>query len=201
MLAMSRAPLGSLYAGLMSVFTRPMRRELGLGEAVEGFLEEPFARHASDPLTAAGYTDLVTYLPHDILTKVDIASMACSLEVRCPFLDTEVVEQALRIPARYREGKRILKRAFRGLLPQAIHDRGKMGFGVPLAEWLRGELRPLLGDAMNSLERRGAFEAGVVRRLAGEHLSGRADHRDRLWLLLVYELWAQKFLDLPVASR
>ncbi len=195
MLAMSRAPLEDLYADLMSIFTRPMRRALGLGAEVEGYLKAPFAPHAGDPLTAAGYTDLVTYLPNDILAKVDIASMANSLEVRCPFLDTAVVELALKIPSSLRRGKGILKRAFRGLLPPSVLGRGKMGFGVPLAEWLRGELRPMLEEAVESLGRRGFFEAREVRRLASEHLSGAADHRDRLWLLLVFELWCRRFLS------
>ena len=80
------------------------------------------------------------------------------------------------------------------MVPRAILDRPKKGFGVPVAAWLRGGLRPMLEDAMGSLERRGLFEAAEVRRLVSEHLGGRADHRDRLWLLLVFELWARRFL-------
>ncbi len=131
----------------------------------------------------------MTYLPNDILAKVDIASMANGLEVRCPFLDAKVVELALSIPSRLRLGKRLLRRAFRGLLPRAVMDRPKKGFGMPVAAWLRGELRPMLEDAMGSLGRRGPFEAAEVRRLVSEHLGGRADHGDRLWLLLAFELW------------
>ncbi len=194
MLARPGRPLETLYAELMTTFDASMRSELGLEERVEGYLEERFAPLAGDPLAAAGYTDLLTYLPNDILTKVDIASMACSLEVRCPFLDTEVIELALKIPSELRRGKRVLKRAFRGLLPREIHDRGKMGFGVPLEAWFRGELREMLQDAMGSLERRGVFRPEGIRRFVSEHLEGRADHRDRLWSLLVFELWAQRFL-------
>jgi len=136
----------------------------------------------------------VTYLPNDILTKVDIASMANGLEVRCPFLDRKVVDLALQMPTQLRKGKAILRHAFGGILPPSILQRSKMGFGVPLTEWLRGSLRPMLEDAMASLEKRGLLEAAEIRRLTSEHLAGAADHRDRLWLLLVLELWARRFL-------
>src|SRR5262249_31973196 len=114
--------------------------------------------------------------------------------VRCPFLDREVVELALRMPTALRKGKGILRRAFRDLLPASILERGKMGFGVPLTEWLRGPLRPMLEDGMSTLGRRGLLDAAEIARLTAEHLSGAADHRDRLWLLLVLELWARRFL-------
>jgi asparagine synthase (glutamine-hydrolysing) len=194
MFAMSRASLGELYADLVSVFTPAMRRALGLGAPVEQYIAAPFSAPADDPAARAGMADLSTYLPNDILTKVDIASMANGLEVRCPFLDAGVVELALRMPARFRRGKRILRRAFRDLIPPSILSRGKMGFGVPLTEWLRGSLRPMLEDAMASLGKRGLVEAAELRRLSSEHLGGAADHRDRLWLLLVLELWARRFL-------
>ena len=194
MLRRPEAPLGELYAELMSVFTRPQRQALGFGGEVESFLSAPFGRFESDPAAAAGYADLVTYLPNDILAKVDAASMAHGLEVRCPFLDAKVVELALSIPSRLRLGKRLLRKAFGDLVPRSILGRPKKGFGVPVAAWLRGELRPLLEGAMGSLERRGLFEAAGIRRLVGEHLEGQRDHRDRLWLLLVFELWARRFL-------
>jgi len=194
MMAMSRAPLGDLYADLVSIFTPPMRTALGLGAPVESLISAPFGRYEADPRAAAGYADLLSYLPNDILTKVDIASMANGLEVRCPFLDREVVDLALRMPTALRRGKSILRRAFRDLLPGSILRRGKMGFGVPLTEWLRGPLRPLLEDAMATLAGRGLLEPAEIRRLTSEHLSGAADHRDRLWLLLVLELWQRRFL-------
>jgi asparagine synthase (glutamine-hydrolysing) len=194
MVALTRAPLGELYADLVSVFTPPLRRALGMGEPVEEMVTAPFAPHAGDPGAAAAMTDLVTYLPNDILAKVDIASMANGLEVRCPFLDRDVVDLALRIPPAMRRNKAILRRAFRDLLPPSILHRGKMGFGVPLTEWLRGRLRPMLEDAMASLQKRALLDAAEIRRLTADHLSGAADHRDRLWLLLVLELWHRRFL-------
>jgi asparagine synthase (glutamine-hydrolysing) len=194
MLAMSRAPLGELYADLVSIFTPSMRKALGLGAPVESLVAAPFERHASDPAAAAGMADLATYLPYDILSKIDIASMANGLEVRCPFLDRDVVDLALQMPTALRQRKGILRRTFRELLPPSILGRGKMGFGVPLTEWLRGSLRPMLEDAMASLEKRALLERAEIRRLTSEHLSGKADHRDRLWLLLVLELWHRRFL-------
>jgi len=194
MLRMSRAPLGELYADLVSIFTPPMRKALGLGAPVEDFIAGPFAPYAGDPAAAAAFADLETYLPNDILAKVDIASMANGLEVRCPFLDREVVDLALRMPTALRRDKAVLREAFKDLLPASILTRGKMGFGVPLTEWLRGSLRPMLEDAMATLSKRGLLEAKELQKLTSEHLTGRADHRDRLWLLLVLELWARRFL-------
>jgi len=194
MLEMSRSPLGNLYADLVSIFTPPLRKALGLGARVEDFVAEPFGRRPGDAAARAGFADLGTYLANDILVKVDIASMANGLEVRCPFLDRDVVDLALRMPPALRRGKGVLRRAFGDLLPASILKRRKMGFGVPLTQWLRGGLRPLLEDAMSTLSARGLLESREIRRLSSEHLSGAADHRDRLWLLLVLELWARRFL-------
>jgi asparagine synthase (glutamine-hydrolysing) len=194
MFAMSRASLGELYADLVSLYTPSMRKALGMGEPVEEMIAEPFRPYSAEPAAAAGMADLATYLPHDILVKVDIASMANGLEVRCPFLDREVVDLALRMPAALRRGKAILRRTFRDFVPTSILQRGKMGFGVPLAEWLRGALRPMLEETMESLEQRHLLDAAEIRRLTSEHLSGEADHRDRLWLLLVLELWHRRFM-------
>ena len=140
-------------------------------------------------------------LPCDILTKVDIASMAYGLEARCPFLDTEVAELAARMPIELKQttagGKRILIDTFRDLLPPSIQTRPKMGFGVPLDSWFRGELRPLLHDTLldsRSLSR-GFFKPESVRRLVEEHDGRRWDHSYRLWALLCFELWQRTWLD------
>ena len=145
--------------------------------------------------------DLETYLPCDILTKVDIASMAFSLECRSPFMDHHVVELASRIPRglklQGRRGKRILIETFADLLPASIQTRRKMGFGVPLDHWFRNSLRSLVADTL--LERRcldrGYFDPAAIRRLVDEHTSSQWDHSARLWLLLVFELWQQRFVD------
>jgi len=145
--------------------------------------------------------DVETYLPCDILTKVDIASMAFSLECRSPFMDHRLVELAAQMPRelklRARRGKRILVETFADLLPESIQTRRKMGFGVPLDHWFRGSLRSLLADTLldpKSLGR-GYFDPAAVRKLIEEHTSSQWDHSARLWLLLVFELWHQRFVD------
>lgn len=154
-----------------------------------------------DFVTQTTCADVLTYLPCDILTKVDIASMAFSLEARAPFLDHKVVDLAARFPIEWkihgRQGKQILIDTFADLLPKRIQKRSKMGFGVPLDHWFRAELRPLLEDVLlsqTSLDR-GLFRPEQVRKLVDEHVHGLWDHSYRLWNLLVLELWQRTFLD------
>jgi asparagine synthase (glutamine-hydrolysing) len=136
-----------------------------------------------------------TYLPDDILAKVDRASMACSLEVRAPFLDTGLVDRIETLPSVYKYGrgqtKRLLKRAASGRLPASILQRPKKGFGIPVARWLRGELSPLLDRMLSPsrLERQGLFRTDEVARWVLEHKSGVRDHRKPLWTLLIFQLW------------
>ena len=146
------------------------------------------------------HADILTYLPDDLLAKVDIATMAHGLEGRSPFLDHPLVELALRLPSRLKrqggEGKLVLRRAVGDLLPPEILRRPKRGFGIPVARWLRGELREMAEDVLfsSAARRRPFFEAGAVRALFDAHVSGRADHSARLWLLLMLELWCARFL-------
>jgi asparagine synthase (glutamine-hydrolysing) len=154
-----------------------------------------------DPVTAFGLADLVTYLPCDLMTKVDIASMAHGLECRQPFLDYRVVELAARMPGRWKfrggRGKRILRQAFGDLLPEAIQRRPKMGFGVPLDHWFRHELKDYVRQVLldrHTLER-GHFRPAAVRQLLDEHQQGHFNHGYRIWALLVLELWQQQWMD------
>jgi asparagine synthase (glutamine-hydrolysing) len=156
-----------------------------------------------DFVTRTTCADLLTYLPCDILNKVDIASMACSLEVRSPFLDQRVVELAASLPLSWKlrgaRGKQILLETFGDLLPPAIQKRPKMGFGIPLDVWFRGVLRPLVEETLldeRSLAR-GWFQPTAVEQLVREHLENRWDHSYRLWSLLVFELWQRHFVDSP----
>ena len=155
--------------------------------------------------------DLQDYLPNDCLAKVDIASMAHGLEVRCPLLDHRVVELARRMPAnlKWRRrlgrpplGKWILRQAFAGRLPRRILGRGKMGFGVPVSRWLAtdyaGWMRGILLDAGTAT--RGFVRRQAVEQLIDEHTSLRADHGERLWALLCLDLWRRAFLSEPRAS-
>ena len=153
------------------------------------------------PVDAAMAIDVASYLPYDLLVKVNITSMANSLEARSPFLDHEVMEFAARLPVeikfRGRRLKSLLKRAFADLLPPENVNRRKMGFGVPVGQWFRGPLRDLLRDALLSpcsLER-GYFRESEISRLVDEHLERRADHSFQLWNLLMLELWHREFIE------
>jgi asparagine synthase (glutamine-hydrolysing) len=145
--------------------------------------------------------DTRLYLAEDILTKVDRASMAVSLEVRAPFLDPRVAEFAASLPVNYklrgRKSKYILKQAAAPLLPPFVTKRGKKGFGVPVAEWLKGKLRPLARDLLSPerLRRNGLFNADYVEQLQAEHERGAANHRKLLWTLLMFELWHESFVE------
>ncbi len=154
-----------------------------------------------DPLTRslALYQD--TYLPDDILSKVDRASMACGLEVRAPFLDAALVDWMEAMPSAYKYGagrtKRLLKRAASGSLPSAILARPKKGFGIPVARWLRGPLSPLLDRLLDParLKRQGLFRPEFVALRVNEHRAGTRDHRKPLWTLLMFQLWHETWLE------
>ena len=198
------------YLEWIAIFNETRRAELYTDEFLAAlpeadpldFLAGQAARsRARDPVTSISLTDATTYLPCDLMTKVDIASMAHGLETRPPFLDHRVVELAARMPAAYKmrcgRGKRILKEAFADLLPEAIRRRRKMGFGVPLDHWFRGPLADLTRDVLldDKTLARGFFRPDVVRRYVEEHLQGRFDHSYRLWALLFFELWQRHWLD------
>jgi asparagine synthase (glutamine-hydrolysing) len=146
------------------------------------------------------YADINFYLAEDILTKVDRAAMAVSLETRAPFLDPRIGQFAASIPVEYKlkgkSGKVILKEAMKDLLPQNILHRPKKGFGIPIAEWLKGRLNSLMHEMLASerLESQGLFNADYVQRLIREHESGAASHHKELWTLLVFQLWFDRFL-------
>jgi asparagine synthase (glutamine-hydrolysing) len=145
--------------------------------------------------------DAETYLPEDVLTKVDRMSMAHSIESRVPLLDNAVIDFASALPAalKIKDGRRkhILKEVAASLLPPEIIGRRKQGFGVPLGAWFRGNLRELFSDTLLSAAslQRGYFEPTFVRRLVNEHLLGRRDHTLRLWQLVVFEKWHQQYVD------
>lgn len=203
-------PAQRRYLRWISIFDESRRAEilsedarsmLGDFDSAE-FLDQAFAECPSrDFVTRTTAADVLSYLPCDILTKVDIASMAFSLEARSPFLDHRVVELASRMPIEHklrgRQGKRILIDTFSDLLPDSIQKRPKMGFGVPLDHWFRNELKPLLYDVLLDAKAldRGWFNPVAVRQLVEEHSSEQWDHSYRLWNLLVFELWNQTYLD------
>ncbi len=176
-----------------------------------GLLHEPAAA-AYEPLSVmdpAGSSSLRKlqefyfrfYLQSDILVKADRASMAQSLEVRAPFLDGDLVKLVLGMPdalkLRGSTTKYILKKVMRPRLPRRVVDRPKKGFGVPVAKWICGELRGHFEETLSEkkLAHDGFFNPAEVRRLLREHLSGKADHRKKLWALYVFQKWKQRWMD------
>ena len=155
---------------------------------------------ATDEIEQMQFLDMHYYLAEDILTKVDRAAMAVSLETRAPFLDPRVAQFAATLPLEYKlngsNGKYILKKAVGDLLPRTILERPKKGFGIPIAEWLKGRLNPLMHDLLSAerLRDQGLFEAKYVQMLISEHETGRASHHKQLWTLLVFQLWYDNFL-------
>jgi asparagine synthase (glutamine-hydrolysing) len=145
-------------------------------------------------------TDVIGYLPGDLLVKVDIATMANSLEGRSPLLDQEIMEFAAALPEdlKIRDGelKYLLKALARKWVPPAVVDRPKMGFAIPRSEWLRGELRDLSWDALTdtTARQRGWFDPASVRALLEAHAGG-VDHGSRIWAMLMLELWCRNWLD------
>lgn len=204
------------YLRWVGIFDLPARLRLYSPEllaSLDGFdptrsITEAYANcPGRDIVTRTTCVDVHTYLPCDILTKVDIASMAFSLEARSPFLDHHVAELAARMPLRLKQrgprGKVCLVEAFGDLLPPSIQTRAKMGFGVPIAPWFRKELRPLLHDTLlsRSARGRGWFNAREVETIIQDHETGKYDYGYRLWSLLVLEEWCRTYLDPPGAPR
>ena len=204
-------PRGERYGRLMQVLSLGERSDLWSREAKDeigtltsaGFLLGP---PPADGTTGLQLLDLETYLPGDLLPKSDIASMAHSLELRSPLLDRRVVELGLSLPDSLKQegrtGKVALRRAFAAELPAEIVARGKTGFGLPLAEWFRGELQPLARELLldERARARGWFRAEAVERLLADHAAGRADNGHRLWTLTMLELWQRTHVEAAVPA-
>jgi asparagine synthase (glutamine-hydrolysing) len=198
------------YASWVTYLDARARRELYTPEFLEtlgneqpgGMLVEPYlASDATSEVDRLLDVDVQTYLAGDLLVKMDIATMAHSLEVRSPLLDQEFMQMAAALPAeakvRGATSKRLFKDALEPWLPQSILTRGKMGFTVPLREWFRGQLRDLPREILLdpcSLQR-GLFRQASIERVIDDHLSGRCDTSNTLWALLQLELWMRKFID------
>jgi asparagine synthase (glutamine-hydrolysing) len=167
-----------------------------------GALEPWFAHvNGSGIVDAALLTDIMTYLPNDLLVKVDIATMAVSLEARSPFLDHHVIEFAASLPEKFKlrglTTKYLLKRVLKRLLPAENLERRKMGFGVPIGHWFRGRLQPFLRDTLmaDRAWNRGLFKPSAVDQMVELHTRGERDYSHQLWTLLMLELWFQRFID------
>lgn len=147
------------------------------------------------------FGDIKTYLPGALLTKIDRATMAHSIEGRSPFLDQKLMEFAASLPPRmkYQPGhlKTLTKRVLGKSFPEEFINRPKMGFGVPIGKWLRGPLQPLMRELLlgEPLRRRGLFNQAYIKSMIERHVSGREDSQYRLWTLMTFEAWARTFLD------
>jgi asparagine synthase (glutamine-hydrolysing) len=176
-----------------ALFSRSLQSELQGYRAAEVLRAHAARAGTDDPLSLVQYMDVKTYLVGDILTKVDRASMAHSLEVRVPLLDHKFVEWAATVPAHFKlrgqEGKYLLKKALEPYLPHDVLYRSKMGFGVPLAKWFRGPLRQRLRSALTDggLVDSGLFEPTYLKQLVDQHQSGLRDHSTVLWSLMMFE--------------
>lgn len=206
--AMGMEPLRR-YLDWVTIFNEQRRSELYTDDFVRQLNDsDPYhflqriAQHSQkrDPVTSVGLVDLQSYLPCDLMTKVDIASMAHSLECRQPFLDFRLVEWAASLPIHWKlrrgVGKRILRDAFGDLLPANIWTRRKMGFGVPIDHWFRHDLYDMARDLLlsDSARQLGFFRPSVVETMLEDHRAGRADYAYRLWALLMFELWRQRWM-------
>jgi asparagine synthase (glutamine-hydrolysing) len=204
-------PEAAEYLGLMGLFVDgdraaifgPALRDLVTSTAVlDNFQRTLDDATAGDAAGRLSELDIATYLPDDILMKVDLASMAHGLEVRSPFLDQEMMELAASIPSRHKlyalQGKRILRTALADLVPREILARTKRGFDPPADAWIRGPLADMTRDLLldQTARQRGWFMPREVDRLVREHVAG-ASHGRRLWTLLVLELWCRTYLDHP----
>ena len=183
------------------LYTDAFAEVLGSGLARETVLDAWRDASATEVLDKLLDTDVRTYLPGDLLTKVDIASMSCSLEARSPLLDHELMEFAASLPVREKvhgtEKKVIFRRALRGWIPDEILDAPKRGFHPPLAEWLRGDLGDFARDVLldETARARGHFRPERVAALIERHTLGGEDHSQGIWRLMVYELWHREFVD------
>jgi asparagine synthase (glutamine-hydrolysing) len=182
------------------LYTAQLRNALSRSD-VYAPVRDALARYGHGDLTNRQfYADLSLYLADDILVKVDRMSMATSLETRAPFLDADVMELAFSMAGdlkiRGGERKRILKRAMRGVLPDRILTRRKEGFSIPMKNWLRRELQPLMRTllAPERVAARGLFEPAEVTRLVDDHVAGRENHAHTLFPLMVFERWCQAHL-------
>jgi asparagine synthase (glutamine-hydrolysing) len=200
------------YAPTMAFFD-DRDKEAGYGDALRGRLGEPtfdalapYFSEAGSLVAGANRADIHTYLPDDLLVKVDVATMAHGLEARSPLLDHVLVEWAAGIPEADKlaggKTKALFKSAMQPFLPRAVLKRAKRGFGCPVDHWFRNEIKDLAYDTLLSraAAERGLFRPGYVHRLLDEHCALRRNHHTRLWALLMLELWFRMWIDPPAKA-
>ncbi len=189
---------GPAKADLYSSDFQEQTKEFDAGKTLDKWFGHA---NGSGVVDALLLTDIMTYLPNDLLVKVDIATMAVSLEARSPFLDHKVIEFAASLPENLKlrglTTKYLLKKVLRKLLPAENLDRRKMGFGVPIGHWFRGRMQPFLREALLSDRAlsRGLFDPAAVRQMVELHTTSKRDYSHQLWTLLMLELWFERFID------
>ncbi|HVS22011.1 MAG TPA: asparagine synthase (glutamine-hydrolyzing) [Pyrinomonadaceae bacterium] len=208
--AAASMPPAERYLRWMSAFNEDHKRDLYTSDFlhetskfdIAGVFRPWFAKaNGAGIVDASLLTDTMTYLPNDLLVKMDIASMAVSLEARSPFLDHHVMEFAASLPEKLKlrrlTTKYLLKRVLKKLVPEENLTRSKMGFGVPIGHWFRGAMQPFLRETLLSEKAlsRGLFKPEMVRRIIDQHVESHNDHSHRLWSLLMLELWFERFID------
>ncbi len=190
-----------LYRALISAFQGPCSMVIGdANEPQTAFTDPAQLPRLTGHIDRMMYFDTVTYLPDCILTKLDRASMAVSLEARVPLLDHRVVEFAWQLPIEAKiqagRGKWLLRQVFNRYLPAALAERPKRGFAIPLAEWLRGPLRDWAEDLLNErrLANEGFRRPGPIRRKWQEHASGARNWSSLIWNVLMFQAWQERWL-------
>jgi asparagine synthase (glutamine-hydrolysing) len=206
----SSLPKSNLYLRWVSAINEDLKAELytenfkqkTLSDSPANVLKKWFAKaNGAGSIDAMLLTDTMTYLPNDLLVKVDIASMANSLEARSPFLDHKVIEFAASLPEKIKvrgtETKYLLKKAASRIVPREVLYRRKMGFGIPVGYWLRHEMKDFMFEVLLSEKafKRGLFEPETVKRLVAEHGAEKQNHTYPLWTLLMLELWFRQMID------
>jgi asparagine synthase (glutamine-hydrolysing) len=186
-----------LYGGMLSLWRDPASVVIGADEPPSHATGETPPLDGLGDIERMMALDMLGYLPDDILTKVDRAAMAVSLETRVPLLDHNVVEFAWRLPMRFKmrgnESKWLLRQLLNRHVPRDLIERPKMGFGVPIDSWLRGPLRDWAESLLDEcrLRAEGYFRPEPIRRMWQSHLSGRADEQYRLWCVLMFQSWLE----------
>ncbi len=189
----------NMYRGLIAQWSDPREAIRGAEEPAGIWNEPGLAEDLPDNVARLRYFDMMHYLPDDILTKVDRASMAVALEARVPLLDHRVVEYAWRLPRSQlgsgRDSKKILRRILYRHVPAELIDRPKMGFGIPFGEWIRGPLAEWAQDLLSerSLQATGIFDSAIIRKRFQEHLDGRRNWQSSLWTILMFQAWQRRW--------
>lgn len=186
------------YLHMMSHFKNPTDVVLNSNEPVTNLTNDNLFKEIRNYKEKMMYKDMVSYLPDDILVKVDRASMAVSLEARVPLLDHRIVELAINTPMEYKvkdnKGKWALRQVLNKYVPEKLVDRPKKGFGVPLGKWLREDLKDWAGDLLNEekIKRERYFDSEVISKMWKEHIEGKRDWKYQLWDILMFESWIDK---------